>query len=148
MARNDDKHPKPGTVEQAVLAAVRKAGHAGITSQQLALQLGFKEKDQRYLVFDALETLQEKGQVKSGKKGRYLSTKQRNEEEGVIDIIASGAGYVRMGPDRDDVFVHNRDVGMALHGDRVLMRVGGGRGNRLEGKVLKVLSRRREEFVG
>ncbi|MBS1582668.1 MAG: ribonuclease R [Bacteroidetes bacterium] len=148
MARNKQDAPKPGAVEQDVLAAVRKAGHAGITSQQLALQLGLKDKGHRYLVYDALETLQDKGQVKEGKKGRYLSTKQRNEVEGTIDIIASGAGYVRLDDGGDDVFVHGRDVGMALHGDRVLVRVSGGRGARLEGKVLAVVRRRRTSFVG
>lgn len=148
MAKGTEKHPRPGAVEQTVLAAVRKAGHAGITSQQLALQLGYKDKGQRYLVYDALETLQDKGQVKSGKKGRYISTKQRNEAEGTIDIIASGAGYVRMGPGEEDVYVHGRDVGMALHGDRVEIRISGGRGMRLEGKVMHVLARRRTEFVG
>jgi len=156
VARKEDKLPKPGAVEQAVLAAVRKAGHAGITSQQLALQLGYKDKGQRYLVYDALEALQEKGQVKTGKKGRYQSTKQRDEAEGIIDIIASGAGYVRLGAEpgvraeksTEDVFIHGSDVGMALHGDKVLIRVGGGRGNRLEGKVLRVVERRRTEFVG
>lgn len=156
VARKEDKLPKPGAVEQAVLAAVRKAGHAGITSQQLALQLGYKDKGQRYLVYDALEALQEKGQVKTGKKGRYQSTKQRDEAEGIIDIIASGAGYVRLGAEpgvraeksTEDVFIHGSDVGMALHGDKVLIRVDGGRGNRLEGKVLRVVERRRTEFVG
>ncbi|MBP7513801.1 MAG: ribonuclease R [Flavobacteriales bacterium] len=156
MARTDDKHPKPGAVEQAVLAAVRKSGHAGVTSQQLALQLGYKEKGQRYLVYDALEALQEKGQVKTGKKGRYQSTKERDEAEGTIDIIASGAGYVRLGAamgakaekSMEDVFIHGSDVGMALHGDKVEIRIGGGRGNRLEGKVLRVVERRRTEFVG
>ena len=156
MARTEEKHPKPGAVEQAVLAAVRKSGHSGITSQQLALQLGYKEKGQRYLVYDALEALQEKGQVKTGKKGRYQSTKERDEAEGTIDIIASGAGYVRLGAttgakavkSTEDVFIHGSDVGMALHGDRVEIRIGGGRGNRLEGKVLRVIQRRRTEFVG
>lgn len=148
MARNEDKHPKPGAVEQAVLAAVRKAGHAGVTSQQLALQLGYKDKGQRYLVYDALEALQEKGQVKSGKKGRYHSARQRSEAEGTIDIIASGAGYVRLGAGQEDVFIHGRDVGMALHGDKVEIRISGSRGTRLEGKVLRVLERRRQEFVG
>ncbi len=148
MARKEDKQPKAGAVEQAVLAAVRKSGHAGITSQQLALQLGYKDKGQRYLVYDALEALQEKGQVKSGKKGRYQSARQRNEAEGTIDIISSGAGYVRLGPGQEDVFVHGRDVGMALHGDKVEIRISGSRGSRLEGKVLRVLERRRAEFVG
>lgn len=148
MARNEEKHPKPGAVEQAVLAAVRKSGHAGITSQQLGLQLGYKDKGQRYVIYDALEALMEKGQVKSGKKGRYHSAKQRSEEEGTIDIITSGAGYVRLGPGKEDVYVHARDTGMALHGDKVEIRIGGARGTRLEGKVLRVLERRRHEFVG
>ena len=148
VATDQDKHPSPGSVEQAVLAAIRKAGHAGITSQQLALQLGYKEKGRRYLVYDALEALQDKGSVKSGKKGRYHSARQRNEAEGTIDIIASGAGYVRIEGGREDVYVHARDVGMALHGDTVEVRIGGTRGMRLEGKVLRVISRRREEFVG
>ena len=124
VATDQDKHPSPGSVEQAVLAAIRKAGHAGITSQQLALQLGYKEKGRRYLVYDALEALQDKGSVKSGKKGRYHSARQRNEAEGTIDIIASGAGYVRIEGGREDVYVHARDVGMALHGDTVEVRNG------------------------
>ena len=41
---------------------------------------------------------------------------------------------------------HN--VGMAMHGDKVLIKISGGRGNRIEGKVLKVLERRRIEYVG
>jgi hypothetical protein len=35
---------QPDQLVQQVLAAVRGAGHAGITSQQLALQLGIREK--------------------------------------------------------------------------------------------------------
>ncbi|HEY0976455.1 MAG TPA: ribonuclease R [Flavobacteriales bacterium] len=149
MARKkEEQHPKPGAVEQEVLAAVRQAGHIGITSQQLALQLGYKDKGHRYVVFDALEALQDKGQVVEGKKGRYTSAKQRNEVEGRIDIIASGAGYVRLDDGGDDVYVHARDTGMALHGDRVRIRAAAGRGTRVEGKVLEVLERRRNEFVG
>ncbi len=87
--------------------------------------------------------------MKSGKKGRYQSTQERDEAEGTIDIIASGAGYVRLGGRAsEDVYVHGRDVGMALHGDKVEVRISGSRGDKLEGKVLRVLERRRTEFVG
>jgi hypothetical protein len=34
---------------------------AGITSQQLALQLGFKDKGQRYLLFDAIDATAGRG---------------------------------------------------------------------------------------
>ncbi|WKZ65601.1 MAG: ribonuclease R [Flavobacteriales bacterium] len=140
--------PSPASLAQDVLSAIRRAGHAGITSQQLALQLGFKDKGQRYLLFDAIELLLDEGRIESGKKGRYTAQGGRDTLEGTIDIIASGAGYVRVGGGEEDIYVHGRNVGVALHGDRVLVKVMGGRGARAEGKVLQVLERRRSEFVG
>jgi ribonuclease R len=144
--------PKPPSdhkrLAEEILAAIRRSGHAGITSQQLALQLGIKDKGQRYLVFDAIELLLDEGRIETGKKGRYTATGGRESVEGTIDIIASGAGYVRVGSGEDDIYVQGRDVSTALHGDRVLVKLRGGRGSRIEGKVIQVLERRRTEFVG
>lgn len=148
MTRSKPQKPSSGTFEQAVLAAIRRSGSAGISSQQLALQLGLKDKGQRHLVYDALEALQDTDKVRSGKKGRYHATQQAEDAEGTIDIIASGAGYVRVEGGGDDIYVHARNLGMALHGDRVLVRQVGGRGMRAEGRVVRVAERRRTEFVG
>ena len=138
----------PARLIQDVLAAIRRSGHAGITSQQLALQLGFKDKGQRYLLFDAIEALLDEGRIESGKKGRYTAQGGKDSVEGRIDIIASGAGYVRVEGGEEDIFIHNKNVGVALHGDRVLVKVMSSRGSRAEGKVLSILERRRTEFVG
>ena len=140
--------PSPARLAQVVLAAIRHSGHAGITSQQLALQLGFKDKGQRYLLFDAIEALLDEGRIESGKKGRYTAQGGKDSVEGRIDIIASGAGYVRVEGGEEDIFIHNKNVGVALHGDRVLVKVMSSRGSRAEGKVLSILERRRTEFVG
>ncbi|HQW85741.1 MAG TPA: ribonuclease R [Flavobacteriales bacterium] len=144
--------PTDGELATRVLAAVRRAGHAGVTSQQLALQLGFRDKSQRYLLYDALEALLDDGRIRSGKKGRYIAAGGADTLEGTIDIIGSGGGYVRPDPASDmgqgDVFVHPRNVGIALHGDAVRVKLTGGRGSRPEGRVVEVLRRRRTEFVG
>jgi len=140
--------PAPSQLAQDVLAAVRHSGHAGITSQQLALQLGFKDKGQRYLLFDAIDLLLDEGRIQSGKKGRYTAQGGRDTVEGTIDIIASGAGYVRVDGNTEDVYVQGRNVATALHGDRVLIKVVAARGTRAEGQVLEILQRRRTEFVG
>jgi len=95
MSRAQSPPPNPSPIEQQVLAAIRRAGHAGITSQQLAIQLGIRDKAQRYVVFDAIDALLDAGRIRSGKKGRYISSQNRDEAEGTIDIIASGGGYVR-----------------------------------------------------
>jgi len=142
---------EPARLADDALAVVRRAGHAGITSQQLALRLGLKDKHQRRLLFDAVDLLLDQGRIQSGKKGRYTAAGSGGggTAEGTIDIIASGAGYVRLGvAGLDDVYIPQRDVGTALHGDTVLIKPQGGRGARTEGKVLEVLKRRRTEFVG
>ena len=139
----------PAQLAEDVLAAVRRAGHAGVSSQQLALQLGFKDKSHRYQLFDAIDLLLDEGRIESGKKGRYTALGGKDTAEGTIDIIASGAGYVRLGTvGLDDVFIPQRDIGTALHGDTVLIKVRGVRGMRAEGRVLQVVKRRRTEFVG
>lgn len=145
-----DSRPDPSTsrLAQDVLAAIRRSGHAGITSQQLTLQLGFKDKGQRYLLFDAIDALLDEGRIESGKKGRYTAQGGKDSVEGRIDIIASGAGYVRVEGGEEDIFIHNKNVGVALHGDRVLVKVMSSRGSRAEGKILSILERRRTEFVG
>ncbi len=120
-----------------------------MNSKQIALQLGFRDKGRRYAIYDALEHLVDQGKIKGTSRGRYtVLGDDRRTVEGNVDIIASGAGYVRIEGDADDVYVHNRNLGTALHGDKVLLKLIGGRGGRPEGKVLEVKERRRSEFVG
>lgn len=139
---------EPQDLAEQVLAAVRRSGAAGITSQQLALQLGFKQKDHRYLLFDAIDGLLDDGRIESGRKGRYTPPGGRDAAEGTLELISSGAGYVRLDGGGADLYVPERALGTGFHGDRVLVKPEGGRGQRPEGRVLKVLQRRRTEFVG
>lgn len=151
------RNPRPraeGPSGQDLLALVREAGRTGITAQQLMLKLGLGKRD-RDALHALLAQLIEQGKVEAAKRGRYtapdggagLAGKRAEGVEATLDIIASGAGYARLGPGIDDVYVPENAVGTALHGDRVLLRVGGGRG-RPEGKVIRVLERRRTRFVG
>ncbi len=138
----------PEQLSQEILAAVRDSGRSGITSQQIALQLGFKDKGQRYLIYDALESLLDSGRIQNGPRGRYVAEQRQDVIEGQLDVISSGAGYVRIEGGEADVYIHNRNIGTALHGDKVLIKMVGGRGGRPEGRVLQVKERRRTEFVG
>ena len=72
------------------------------------------------MIFDALDLLLDEGRIEPGKKGRYVSTGENSTDsvEGIIDIITSGAGYVRLGLGKDDIYVSEHNVGTAMHGDR------------------------------
>jgi ribonuclease R len=142
-----------GPSQQGLLALVRDAGNTGITAQQLLLKLGLDKRD-REAVHTMLSDLITKGKVESAPRGRYVAHdghtaqgKQSGGTEATIDIIMSGAGYARLGAGRDDVYIPENAVGTALHGDKVLIRIGSQRG-RAEGKVLQVLERRRTRYVG
>ncbi|MFZ1665091.1 MAG: hypothetical protein WAU08_06795, partial [Flavobacteriales bacterium] len=154
MTRKSPPKHSTGPSQPAVLALVRKAGRTGITAQQMLLKLGLgkRDRDGLHAIIDNLVT---KGKVEAGARGRYMAlggqaehgAKAEGGVEATIDIIMSGAGYARLGPGKDDVYVPENAVGTALHGDKVLLRISSGRG-RAEGKVLQVLERRRTRYVG
>jgi len=69
---------------------------------------------------------------------------------GTLECHPDGYGFLR--PDQDgtpDVFIGERNLGEAMHRDKVLVRVIRRKaGNRLEGRVIRVLERKRREIVG
>lgn len=153
MSRKTRVHEPNGLSAPAVLALLRDAGRSGITAQQLMLKLGLDKRD-RDALQNILQGLIAKGKAESAPRGRYVATSTPTRSsaksggmEAHLDIIASGAGYARLGEGGDDVYVPEHAIGTAMHGDRVLIRIDRGRG-RPEGKVLQVLERRRTRYVG
>lgn len=68
---------------------------------------------------------------------------------GTMDMTRSGAGYVTVEGQKDDIFVAAKNMNTALHGDKVKIKAWVPRGrNRPEGEVVEVLERAREHFVG
>ena len=68
---------------------------------------------------------------------------------GVMDMTRSGAGYVSVEGQENDIFVAAKNMNTALHGDKVQIKAWVPRGrNKPEGEVVEVLERAREHFVG
>lgn len=83
-----------------------------------------------------------------GTSGALLG-QDRKVLNGVMDMTRSGAGYVTVEGQQDDIFVAAKNMNTALHGDKVKIKAWVPRGrNRPEGEVLEVLERAREHFVG
>ena len=70
--------------------------------------------------------------------------------KGKIDITRSGMGYVIVDNNAIDIMVRPSDMGNALHGDTVRVKITreNGRTGKKEGKVVEVVERRQTEFIG
>lgn len=83
-----------------------------------------------------------------GSSGALLG-QDRKVLNGIMDMTRSGAGYVTVEGQKDDIFIAAKNMNTALHGDKVKIKAWVPRGrNRPEGEVLEVLERAREHFVG
>ncbi len=120
--------------------------------KQLTSASGGNSKEGRYIVRDVVEALVAEGVVDCFGRDKYkLSTSQLPHYEGVVDMIGSGAAYVKVEELESDIYVHQRNVNYALEGDRVevvLQRQALREGDHPEGAITRVLERSNKQYVG
>ncbi|MDY6025392.1 ribonuclease R [Bergeyella zoohelcum] len=117
--------------------------------KQISDGIGYKNPRQREQVIQALHRLLAKDKIKETEKGKYIINLQiEGTLIGIIDFNQSGNAYVKVEGLEEDIFVHSKNVKDALQGDKVLIVTYHFKGKKMEGSVLEVLERNREEFVG
>jgi ribonuclease R len=80
---------------------------------------------------------------------RYAVPERINLAVGRLQTTRGGAGFLIPDDRSGDVFIAPRSLNTAVNGDRVVVRVESGqRGDRPEGRVVRVLERARQTVVG
>jgi len=102
----------------------------------------------RKLAFDVLQDLSDRGELKRHAHGVYSLGSESTGVEGIVDVTARGAGFVSTDSTDADIYIAPQNMGQALNGDRVKVRVFKKGKNRSEGEVTEVLERERSQFVG
>ena len=92
--------------------------------------------------------MEEQGLLYQVQKERYGAPRELNLVVGRLSTIRSGAGFVSADDEKGDVYIPAEGLGSALNGDRVVARIEKTRGQKREGRVIKVLQRARETIVG
>ena len=99
----------------------------------------------------------EKKKIQSRKHWNSVATKivarpkKENDKiyEGVLSVTSRGTGYVSVLNFDADIEISPEKVGVAFHRDTVAIRLLGGlRGGRIQGEIIKVVKRSRIRFVG
>ena len=117
--------------------------------KQLADGIDYKNPRQRELVIQSLHKLLSDQRIKEVEKGKYIiNLKIEGTLTGTIDFNQTGNAYVKVENLEDDVFIHSKNVKDALQGDIVLIVTYKFKGKKMEGSVLEVMKRKRDQFVG
>lgn len=68
--------------------------------------------------------------------------------EGKISMNASGSAYLVSNDLPKDIYIHKNNTYKALHLDTVKIKIIPGNGRNIEGEVIEIVQRFKEEFVG
>lgn len=138
-----------------ILAIFKKNPYTVLNYKQISARLGISQGKERNLVVASLKKMVNQDILIDKERGRFLLNPQIFEEQkgvelsGKIEITSTGKGYVIAEDEGDDIFINHNNLGQALHGDRVKIRLFPRRkSHKPEGKVLEVLERGRKQYVG
>ena len=129
----------------------REYPERSFTLKQITTASGDASRESRYAVRDIVEALERDGIVERRGRDKYqLSTSQLPRYEGVVDMLASGAAYVKVEELENDIYVSHHNTGHALDGDRVevALQRQGRDGGHPEGTITKVIERSGKRYVG
>ena len=142
-------------MEQRILNCLGRKDYVPADTAKLSKQLRLKPSQRRTLN-KALRSLEQSGQIVRIKGSRYIIPREADLIPGRIQITRGGRGFLTPDdPGLGEISIRSGDTGTALHDDHVLVRLdvkpAGSRRQAPEvatGSVIRVIERRRTQFVG
>ena len=117
--------------------------------KQIAYVFGFTSTQDRNAVITALQKLKAQKEIVESQRGSFQwNGKNAQYFDGKLEITGSGNGFVVL-EDRDDIFVHRKNLKGAFHGDLVkVYPYRRNKGGRSEGEIAAINERIKTRFVG
>ncbi len=132
-------------VKNAILKLMRKQNSQPLSTREIHSRiggLGFK----KIQIDKALSILASEGKICRLKGKRYALLKEGEILKGYFQANPRGFGFVVT--EKKDIYIGQSNLGGALHGDEVLVKVLKQRGKREEGKIIKVVKRKMKKIIG
>ena len=139
--------------DEALLAHIARLPHGRATLKQLTRELGAKGV-RREEVERSLGRLTRKGALIELRNQQFqLATRAKEFSAGTLRMHRDGFGFAMLDVKPEgmegDVFINPESAQRAMHGDRILVRLGRmGRDGRVEGEIVRVLHRANQTLVG
>lgn len=139
---------KKSGIQTILIRVFEKNPGIELSHQQICAIVEARDPMSRQVVFEGLNTLASRNAIKRINHFTFISSKETNLVEGIIQLTQRGAGFVVVEGKEKDVFIAPPNIGQALNGDRVKVRVFKSGPNRDEGAVVEIKERERVQFVG
>lgn len=138
-------------IEPLIVEYLNKTPGRGYQVKQILKGLGVRDAKSKGIVTEVIFRLEDKGVLKKLRNGSYMVEGELKTLTGVVDSVNSRFAYVV--PDgaeeQQDIWVAREDLFGAMDDDRVKVALKATKhGKSREGKVVEVLERFRDEFVG
>lgn len=146
---SDKNNHKLQEIGRMILRFMNEKSGKIFNYKQIADGIEYKNPRQRELVIQSIHKLLSDKRIKEVEKGKYIiNLNIEGTLTGTIDFNQTGNAYVKVDGLDDDIFIHSKNVKDALQGDTVLIVTYHFKGRKIEGSVLEVIERKREQFVG
>ncbi|WP_031499725.1 ribonuclease R family protein, partial [Bryobacter aggregatus] len=139
--------------DEALLAHINRLPNGRTTLRNLTRELGSKGM-RREEVERSVQRLARKGLLVELRNNTFqLASKAREFSAGTLRMHRDGFGFVILDQKPEglegDIFINQDDAHKAMHGDRVLVRIGRiGRDGKANGDIVRVLHRANQQMVG
>lgn len=117
--------------------------------KQIASKLEITDSEGRNFLIKRLSELGQKKRILEVSTGRYKALYVPEVYTGKVDVNTQGNAYITTEELEDDIFVSFPNLNKAFHKDTVEVQLfQKKKGNRREGKIIRILERQKTTFVG
>uniref|UniRef100_UPI002619BBF1 ribonuclease R n=1 Tax=uncultured Paraglaciecola sp. TaxID=1765024 RepID=UPI002619BBF1 len=146
--REKEKYQNPVASREYLLELLVKS-EKPLSFLEFCQLLDAKDEDSRIGIQRRLRAMEREGQVEFNRDKKYAKLKTEDLIQGRVIGHRDGFGFLKRDDGEKDLFIHNAQMSMVLHGDLVMVKESGtdNRGRR-EARIAKIVEPRTEPIVG
>ena len=150
--RNKQSSSKGSKLKNQLKSAIRiifeKDPEASYNYKQISERLQISDSQTRKLVLNALNSLTQEGALNEFSRGNFTLNLANKGIIGRVDAVSRGGAYVLIEGRDKDIYVHEKNMNRALHGDKVALEIISSPRGRAEGRITEIIEREAKQFVG
>ena len=135
-------------MRESILNVLRNSDKA-LDIYELGNLVGADSVKEASMLTEELRKLEEEVIVYHSNKDKYMLLENSHLRKGIMRVNKKGFGFVEIDNLQDDVYISQDNMNGAIHDDVVLVEIISKMNlDRLEGRVLKIIQRKTENFIG